>query len=191
MEELKEIVKTLEGADVETLKDLTPKIMEKIKEVGYVEVMTDPNLKDLIPKMREKMASIDIEELVPLANVVIPTLFEGMSILIENSEEAKEELEDMDDIKINLTVPELDTSIFIKIEGGKFKAGSGLVEEPDLTILIGKEAFIKLLQGQSDMMSAYMAGEIKLEGDMVKVMALGSLFEIFADEYGIDIGIGV
>ncbi|MFX0139643.1 MAG: hypothetical protein ACFFDN_38745 [Candidatus Hodarchaeota archaeon] len=59
--------------------------MEKIKEIGYIEVMTDPNLKDLIPKMREQMASIDIEELVPLANVVIQTLFEGMSILIENS----------------------------------------------------------------------------------------------------------
>ena len=59
--------------------------MEKIKEIGYVQVMTDPNLKDLIPKMREQMASIDIEELIPLANVVIQTLFEGMSILIENS----------------------------------------------------------------------------------------------------------
>ncbi len=191
MEELKEMVKTLEGAGIETLKDLTPKIMEKIKEVGYVEVMTDPNLKDIIPKMREQMANIDIEELVPLASVVIQTLFEGMSVLIENSEEAKEELEDMEDTKINLTVPELDTSIFIQIEGGKFKAGSGLVEEPDLTVLIDKEPFVKLLQGQSDMMSAYMAGDIKLEGEIAKVMALRSLFEIFADEYGIDIGIGV
>lgn len=190
MEELKEMVKSLEGADVETLKELTPKIMVKIKEVGYVEVMTDPDLKDFIPKMREQMANIDIEELVPLANVVIPTLFEGMSVLIENSEEAKEELEDMDDMKINMTVPELDTSIYIQVEGGKFKAGSGLVEEPDLTVLIGKETFVKLLQGQSDMMSAYMAGDIKLEGEMAKVMALRPLFGIFADEYGIEVGFG-
>ena len=59
--------------------------MEKIKEIGCIEVMKDPNLKDLIPKKKKQMASIDIEELVPLANVVIQTLFEGMSILIENS----------------------------------------------------------------------------------------------------------
>lgn len=190
MEELKEMINSLEGADVDTLKDLIPKIIEKIKEIGFVAVMKDQDLKEFMPKMREQMANVDIEELVPLANVVMPTFFEGMTELIENSEEAKEELGDMDDMKIMMTVPDLDIAMFMQIEGGKFKAGSGQVDEPDLTISINKETFLKQMQGQSDMMSAYMSGDIKMEGEMAKAMALRPLLEILSDEYGMDIGFG-
>ena len=190
MEELRKMVKGLEGADAAKLKEEIPKVMAKIKEIGFVEVVKDEELKDFMPKMREQMASIDVEELVPLANVVMPTFFEGMAELIENSEEAKEELEDMDDMKMQMSVPDLDVHMFMVIEEGKFKAGTGKVDEPDLLITINKNTFLQQMQGESDMMSAYMSGDIKLEGEIAKVMALRPLFEILADEYGIEMGLG-
>ncbi|MHA1301263.1 MAG: SCP2 sterol-binding domain-containing protein [Candidatus Helarchaeota archaeon] len=191
MEELKNMVKGLEGADAAKLKEEIPKIMEKIKNIGFVEVVKDDELKDFMPKLRDQMANVDIEELVPLAKVVMPTFFEGMQELIEASEDAKEELEDMDDMALMMQVPDLDVYMYMRVTDGKFSAGSGKIDDADLTITINKETFLKQMQGEGDMMSAYMSGEIKMEGEMAKAMALRPLLEVLADEYGIEMGMGM
>ncbi len=190
MEDLKKMVKGLEGADAAKLKEDIPKIMAKIKEVGFIKVVQDEELKEFMPKMREQMANVDIEELVPLAKVVMPTFFEGMAELIAASEDAQEELEDMDDMAMQMQVPDLDVYMYMKIADGKFSAGAGKTDDPDLTITINKDTFLKQMQGESDMMSAYMSGEIKMEGEMAKAMALRPLFEVLADEYGFEAGLG-
>ncbi|MHA1380069.1 MAG: SCP2 sterol-binding domain-containing protein [Candidatus Helarchaeota archaeon] len=191
MEELRNMVKGLEGADAAKLKEDIPKIMAKIKEIGFVEVVKDEELKDFMPKMREQMANVDLDELVPLAKVVMPTFFEGMQELIEASEEAKEELEDIDDMSMMMQVPELDVYMYMKIIDGKFSAGAEKIDDADLTITINKDTFLKQMQGEGDMMSAYMSGEIKMEGEMAKAMALRPLIEVLADEYGIEMGMGM
>ncbi len=191
MQDLKNMVKQLEGADVNKLKDLVPKIMNKIKEVGFIEVVKDDELKEFIPKMREQMANIDIEELVPLAKVVMPTIFEGMSQLLAASEEAQDELEDQDDMAVQMQAPDLDVYVYMKIEEGKFSAGEGKIDDADLKITISKETFLKMMQGESNIMEAYMSGDVKAEGELAKAMALRPLLEIIADEYGLDLGIGM
>ncbi|NVM31629.1 MAG: SCP2 sterol-binding domain-containing protein [Candidatus Helarchaeota archaeon] len=190
MDELREMVKSIGDADAAKLKDLIPKIMNKIKEVGFVKVVRDEELKTFMPKMREKMAEIDVEELIPLANVVMPTFFEGMTELFAASEEAQEELEDMDDMKMQMSSPDLDVYMFITVEDGKLTAGSGKLDDPDVSIIINKETFLKQMQGESDMVSSYMSGDIKIEGEMAKVMALRPLFEVLSDEYDLEMGFG-
>ena len=191
MEDLKNMVKGLEGADAAKLKEDIPKIMDKIKEVGFVKVAQDDELKDFMPKLRDQMANVDIDELVPLAKVVMPTLFDGMQQLIDASEEAKEELEDLDDMAMLMQVPDLDVYMYMRIVDGKFTAGTEKIDDADLTITINKETFLKQMQGEGDMMSAYMSGEIKMEGEMAKAMALRPLLEVLADEYGMDLGMGM
>lgn len=189
MEELRDMISSLEAADADKLIEDVPKIMEKIKEIGFLKVVQDDELKSFLPDLREKMADIDIEKLVPLAKVVMPSLFEGMGELFENSEEAKEELENMDDMSVQVAVPDLDVYMYVIVKGGKFTAGNGTIDNPELTLTMNKEAFIEQMQGKGSLVNAYMAGQVSLEGPINKAMALNTLFEVLADEYDMDIGL--
>ncbi|MHA1786419.1 MAG: SCP2 sterol-binding domain-containing protein [Candidatus Helarchaeota archaeon] len=45
-----------------------------------------------------------------------------------------------------------------------------------------------LLTGEVDTASAYMAGDIKIVGEMAKAMALRSILEIVGEELGLEMG---
>jgi len=188
MEELKTMVEALEEADIEQLIEDIPKVMEKVKSIGFVKVLEDEELKDFMEVMLDKMKTVDVEKLVPLANVIMPSFFEGMEDLIENSEEAKEELEDMEDMRLQISIPELDVYMFMIIEGGKIKAGSGKIDDPEATLSIDKKTFLELIKGSKDLMSGYMSGGMSYDGQLNKALALNTLFEIITDEYELDLG---
>ena len=135
------------------------------------------------------MGEIDPEKLVPLAEVVMPTLFDGLAELIDASEEAQEELEDMDDMTVQVAVPDIDVYMFVKLEDGKFSAGNGKIEA-ELKLTMDKATFVEQMKGEGDLVSSYMSGAVSLEGPLNKAMALNTLFEVIADEYDLDIGIG-
>ena len=190
MEELKELVKGLEDADADKLIELVPQIMDKVKEVGFVQVVQDDELKDFLPNLREKMGEIDIEQLVPLAKVFLPSIFGGLQELIENSTDAKEELANMENMRLQVAVPDLDVYIFMIIEDGKLTAGDGQIDDPELKLTMDKAAFIEQMQGKGNLVNAYMGGQVQLEGPIQKAMAMNTLFEVIADEYDMDIGLG-
>jgi putative sterol carrier protein len=188
MEELKQMLEGLQGADDDTVLGNIKKMMDIIKEVGFVKVVEDDDLKDFLPDIQERMSTIDLEKLVPLATVIMPGFFEGMTELVENSEEAKEELEDMEDMRLLISVPELDVHMFMIIEGGKFTGGAEKIDNPELKIEVQKDTFLNLMRSETDLVSAYMAGGMTMEGPLNKAMQLQSLFEVIADEYDMDIG---
>ncbi|MHA1148288.1 MAG: SCP2 sterol-binding domain-containing protein [Promethearchaeota archaeon] len=190
MEELRKLIEGLADADEEGVIRDIPLIMDKIKEVGFLKVVQDEDLRDFLPEMREKMGDIDPEKLVPLAEVVMPTLFDGLGELIEASEEAKEELEDMEDMTVQISVPDLDIYLFVKLEDGKFSAGNGKLDNAELRLSMDKATFIEQMKGEGDLVSSYMSGAVTLEGPLNKAMAMNTLFEVISDEYEIDLGIG-
>jgi putative sterol carrier protein len=183
MEDLKNMVKSLDGADAAKLKEDIPKIMDKVKEIGFVEVIRDDDLKDFIPELTKQITTIPVDDLIPLAKVLMPAFFEGMAELLENSEEAMEEIEEMESMKLMMEVPALDIKIFLQVEDGKFSAGMGDVEGADLTITIQKDTFLQLMSGEVNMMNAYLGGGMSAEGTITKALALQTLFEILVDEY--------
>jgi putative sterol carrier protein len=188
MEELKEMLNGLkDAADDKVIADI-PKMMEIVKKEGFVKVVQDEDLKDFLPDIQERMGTIDLEKLVPLAKVLMPAFFEGMTELVENSEEAKEELEDMEDMRLLISVPELDVHMFMIIEEGKFKGGAEKIDNPELKIEVKKDTFLNLMRSETDIVSAYMSGGVSMEGPLNKAMQLQSLFEAIADEYDFDIG---
>jgi len=189
MEELKGLVEKIPDASPEQLVEDIPKMMALVKEVGFLQVVQDEDLKDFIEDMREKMGDIDIEALVPLSKIVMPTLIEGMSELLANSEEAQEELEDMEDVSVEVAIPSIDMYIFMKIVDGKFTGGEGALPDAELKLGMKKSAFLSMLQGEGDLVSAYMSGDVTLEGPLNKAMTLQSLMEILSDEYDFDLGI--
>lgn len=190
MEDLRKMVAALEDADDDGVIEAIPKIMAKIKEVGFLKVVQDDDLKDFLPEMREKMADIPMDKLVPLASVLLPTLFEGIGDLIEASEDAKEELSDMEDMTVQMAVPDINVYLFVTLKDGKFNAGSGKIDNPELRLTMNKESFIEQMKGEGSLVNSYMAGAVQLEGPLNKAMAMNTLFEVIADEYDLDLGIG-
>ena len=190
MEDIRALVRGLEDADADKLVNDIPIIMQKIKGVGFVEVVRDDELKDFLPIMRERMGDVDVDKLIPVAKVLMPTFFEGLADLIDASEEAKEELEDMEDMSIQLSVPDIDVYLYMVLKDKKFTAGIGKIDDAELRLTMNKEVFLEQMKGEGSLVNAYMAGAVSLEGPLNKAMAMNTLFEVIADEYDLDIGFG-
>jgi len=91
----------------------------------------------------------------------------------------------MDDMTIHLVVPDFVT-IAISVHEGVFKADTSSEAEPDLKIDMEKEVWFKLMKGEADPVSSYMAGDLHMTGEIQKAMQLRGLFEILSDEYDFD-----
>jgi putative sterol carrier protein len=186
---LEEYKKLVEKLETDMSKDTILQLIDMTKEVGFINIVKDDDLKDFLGTMREKIAELSSDDLKEIIPKFLPIMFGGMQELLDASEDAKDELEDMDDMAMMISVPDMNVQIFMKIEDGKFTAGEGEVDDPDLTIKMAEETFMKMATGDLDAMQAYMSGEVQLEGDMTKAMAIRPLMDILADEYEFDIGL--
>ena len=188
MDEIREFTKEMSTMDAAQLQEALPAILEKVREVGFTVLVKDPEAKELIPNIREKIKTMESSDLEALMPIVLPVLLEGMTELISASENAKDELEDMDNLTINLVVPEFMT-IAITVQDGVFKAETASEgSEPDLKIEMDKEVWFKLVKGEMDPVSGYMSGDLHMIGEITKAMQLRGLFELLSDEYDFDIG---
>ncbi|GHO45548.1 SCP2 sterol-binding domain-containing protein [Ktedonospora formicarum] len=64
-----------------------------------------------------------------------------------------------------------------KIENQTCQLIKGGVEKPDVTFTIKDTDLIALIGGQLDAMNAFMAGKVKVAGDMMLAMRLQGLFD--------------
>ncbi len=191
-EKLREMVRSFEVVDSDKLLEEIPKVMKKVKEVSFLKVVQDDELKDFLPDMKKKMveidmAKLDLEKLKPLANIVLPFLFESFAELVESSDEIKVECEKVEDMSIQVGVPDMDIYMHVIIEGGKFRGGMGKIDNPELSMSMNKNSVIEQMQGKGNLVSSYLAGNILLEGKINKAMALYSIVELIADVYDIDL----
>lgn len=187
MEEIRKFAKEMLSMNAAQLTKALPSAIDKIKKVGFVKLVKDKDAKELLPNIREKIKALDVKDLETLIPIVMPVLLDGMTELIGASGDAKDELEDIGNLTINIVVPDFVTLAII-IKDGVFKAQSTAGAEPDLTIDMDKEAWFKLMRGEADPVSSYMAGELHMTGEMTKAMQLRGLFDILSDEYDFDIG---
>ena len=65
----------------------------------------------------------------------------------------------------------------INIHDGTGDAGSGGIENPNITITMSSGDFVDLATGKLDGTMAFMSGKIKIQGDMGLAMKLQSLLQ--------------
>jgi len=86
------------------------------------------------------------------------------------NEDLKEELEDMD-IAIQMVITDADKKYWLSVKEGALDFGEGDVENPSFTMSSTLEVGAGILMGEVDATSAYMAGDITVEGNLQDAMA--------------------
>ena len=102
-------------------------------------------------------------------------------ISIEN-EDLKEELEDMD-IVIQMVITDADKKFWLSVKEGDLDFGDGDVENPSFTMSSTLEVGAGILMGEVDATSAYMAGDITVEGNLQDAMAFQEIIELALEAY--------
>ncbi|WP_100372923.1 SCP2 sterol-binding domain-containing protein [Bacillus sp. FJAT-45037] len=67
----------------------------------------------------------------------------------------------------------------VKFEGGQVELLEGATEDPDVTLKMNDESFIKLLEDDLNTTMAFMTGKLKVDGSMGLAMKLQQLVKTY------------
>jgi putative sterol carrier protein len=127
----------------------------------------------LLNEIKEKMdagaAASDVNDTLKV--------YELFKQVAEENEDLKEELEDMD-IAIQMVITDADKRFWLKAHDGTMEFGEGDVDNPSFTFSATKEVAAGMLFGEVDATSAYMAGDITVEGNLQDAMAFQEIIEL-------------
>lgn len=102
-------------------------------------------------------------------------------IAVEN-EDLKEELEDMD-IVVQQVITDKDAKFWMRAKEGTLEYGTGDVENPSFTFSCVLAVGAGMLFGEVDATSAYMAGDITVEGNLQDAMAFQEIIELAMEAF--------
>ncbi|GAH35302.1 unnamed protein product, partial [marine sediment metagenome] len=101
---------------------------------------------------------------------VIAKMLQFMKEISGENEDLKEELEDME-IAISLVFTDADKKFWLTVKEGALDYGEGDIENPSFTLSSTLEVGAGIVMGEVDATSAYMAGDITVEGNLQDAMA--------------------
>lgn len=132
----------------------------------------------LIAELKEKMdAGPDSASPADVLKV-----FEFFKQIAEENEDLKEELEDME-ITVQQVITDKDAKFWIKAKDGSIEYGEGDVDNPSFTFSCTMTVGAGMLYGEVDATSAYMAGDITVEGNLQDAMAFQEIIELAMEAF--------
>jgi len=109
-------------------------------------------------------------------------MYEFVKQISKENEDLKEELEDMD-IAISQILTDIDKKYWLTVKEGDLQYGEGDVDNPSFTMSSTLEVGAGILMGEVDATSAYMAGDITVEGNLQDAMAFQEIIELALEAY--------
>ena len=109
-------------------------------------------------------------------------MYEFTKQISAENEDLKEELEDMD-IAIQQILTDVDKKYWLTVKEGDLQYGEGDVDNPSFTMSSTLEVGAGILMGEVDATSAYMAGDITVEGNLQDAMAFQEIIELALEAY--------
>jgi putative sterol carrier protein len=109
-------------------------------------------------------------------------MYEFIKQISKENEDLKEELEDMD-IAISMIITDTDKKYWLTVKEGDLDFGEGDVDNPSFTMSSTLEVGAGILMGEVDATSAYMAGDITVEGNLQDAMAFQEIVELALEAY--------
>ncbi|MHA1804225.1 MAG: SCP2 sterol-binding domain-containing protein [Promethearchaeota archaeon] len=110
------------------------------------------------------------------------TMYEFIKAVAAENEDLKEELEDMD-ITVQQVITDIDKKYWLKASEGKLDYGEGDIDNPSFTFTCTLEVGAGMLAGEVDATSAYMAGDITVEGNLQDAMAFQEILELAMEAF--------
>lgn len=71
-----------------------------------------------------------------------------------------------------------DQTYHLVIKDGTCTLSEGAHEDPSVTLIMNSETLQGIVSGETDGMQAFMAGQLRAEGDMMLATKLGELFDM-------------
>ena len=136
--------------------------------------MDEAIIKELKEKMDAGAEAATIED--------IPKVWDFFTKVAEESEDLKEELEDMD-IKVQMVISDKDAKYWLVASDGKLEWGEGETDDPSFTFTCNMATGAGMLFGEVDATSAYMAGDITVEGNLQDAMAFQEIIELAMEAF--------
>jgi len=134
--------------------------------------------KDLLMEMKEKLdAGSDSANIDDTLKV-----FELYDQLAQKDGYLKEEIEEME-LSVQLIINDRDKKFWVKVSDGKMNYGEGEFEDPSFTFSTDFETGSKILFGEIDATSAYMAGDITVEGNLADALAFQEIIELSMETF--------
>jgi len=119
--------------------------------------MVDENLINEIKAIREKGQNQPSDAL---------KIFEFFKQFAAENEEFKEELEDIDTIVVQIVVTDIDYKFWIKLGEGTVDYSEGGSDDATVTMKATQATFGGVTSGEIDATSAYMSGDLVIEGNL-------------------------
>ena len=113
-------------------------------------------------------------------------LAEFMKQLARESEDLKEELDDMDLTIVQFEVTDADYKYWLKLGEGAVDYGEGQHDDPSVTMKATGATWIGLSSGELDSTSAYMSGDLQIEGNLQDAIAYGEIMAMAMEEFPSD-----
>jgi putative sterol carrier protein len=135
--------------------------------------MVDENLIKELKEMRAKGASQPSDAL---------KMYEFVKQMAEESEDLKEELEDIDAMAVQLVVTDVNYKYWVKLGDGKIDYGEGEADDPSVTMSATGATWAGLSSGELDSTSAYMSGDLAIEGNLQDAIAYGEIVGLAMEE---------
>ena len=109
-------------------------------------------------------------------------MFKLAQELAKESEDMKEEIEDMDEIKVGFVVTDKDFQFGVTMGDGKFEINESSIGDPGVTLSTSMENWSGMLSGEVDATSLYMGGDLTIEGNLQDAIAFGEVLNIMQEE---------
>ncbi len=102
-------------------------------------------------------------------------LAEALKQLAVENEDIKEEVEDMDTLIAQFVVTDVDYKYWVKVGEGQVDYGEGEAEDPTVTMKATGATWAGMATGEVDGTSAYMSGDLQIEGNLQDSIAYGEI----------------
>ncbi|TFF85750.1 MAG: SCP2 sterol-binding domain-containing protein [Promethearchaeota archaeon] len=110
--------------------------------------------------------------------LILNELFKQASSEIED---LKEELADINQFVGQMIISDKDFKWWVKMGDGVYDFNKGEAEDPSFTMSANWETMSGMMIGEIDGTSAYMSGDLQIEGDLQNTIAYGDYLGLVAD----------
>jgi len=109
-------------------------------------------------------------------------MYEFVKQMVGESEDLKEELDDIDAMVVQLVVTDADFKYWVKLGEGAVDYGEGDGDDPSVTMSATGTTWAGLSSGEMDSTSAYMSGDLVIDGNLQDAIAYGEILAIAMEE---------